>query len=88
MIIVRILTNIILLFSIFILPWWVVIPISLALAFYFNFYLEVVLAALAFDLIYAPVSFFVGAYFITFFVLLFFVVIEFLKRKVILNSKS
>jgi len=84
MILTRILYDLLILIAIFLLPWWLIIATCLLLAFYFEFYFEFVLFSLIFDLIYAPISLFLGVYYLTIVTLLFFVVVEFLKRRVIL----
>lgn len=88
MILIRILSDLLILFAIFLLPFWFVILALFFLAFYFKLYIEFVVTGLITDLIYAPESLFMGAYYITIAVLLFFIVIEFLKRKVLLNLNN
>lgn len=79
----RILANLLVLASVFILPWWTLFLLSIFFLFYFHLYLEAVLAAWFFDILYSTESWFLGMYWVTFVMFLIFLLSEFLKRKII-----
>jgi len=51
----RILISLIFLYCAFILPWWLIIILGLALVFYFNNYYEFIVAGLILDSLYGNI---------------------------------
>jgi len=80
---VRIVIDVLLLISIFILPWWFTVIAAAISIFFFKFFLESVVAALIVDVLYAPSSFVAGFYLITLGMVFIFIFFQIIRKKLI-----
>jgi len=82
--VIRLIADTFLLFAVFILPWWAVLPLALLFVFYFDFYIESIIFSLFIDILYAPNSLFIGGYLVTFFSAALFLSLTLFKQRIIL----
>ncbi|MEK7588647.1 MAG: hypothetical protein AAB438_02400 [Patescibacteria group bacterium] len=84
----RVLSGIILLFSVFMLPFWFSALLAISLMIYHSFYIEAVILVILNDLFYGvkEVRFFNEFFFVSISVVLIFFIIEFFKQKLEFHS--
>ena len=85
MLLKRIITDVLLLVSLFVLPWWITLFVAFLLIFYFKLYFESIILAFFLDLLYSPINF-SGVYLLTIFTIILFIIIEVLKNKLFFVS--
>ncbi len=82
--ILRVILGVLLIFSFFVFPWWLVLILSLASLFYFDKFYEIIIIAILADVLYGSMYILDFPYPITLFaIILLFLVLNFKKNLII-----
>jgi hypothetical protein len=79
----RVILGLLAVISVFVLPWWLVFLISLALLFYFDRFYEVIIIAIFADILYGSVHFIGYPYLITLGTIIVFYIVTRFKKNLI-----
>lgn len=76
----RIILDLILIFSLFLFPWWVALILALIAVFFFDLFIEFVLISTLTAIIYFPDD---KVWLTAFFAIIIFILLQFLKKRMI-----